>query len=195
MHKPFILCVDDEELSLRLRKLVLEKQGYQVVTSRSSLEAMRVLAGHPVDMILTDQVMAGGTGPELAQFIKKNWPDLPVILISGMIEVPPDAMHADVFISKVEGPPALCAMISALLPARWSSFGQVAMSSPRCVGDHKRLKRKPTSNYNFFQDEGVQSEGLDVHCELFRSGFPRSWFYLRHRGPEYWTIAFRSQGR
>jgi len=85
---------------------------------RSATEAMQALGDHVVDLVLTDQVMPGGTGTELAQSIKKRWPDLPVILISGVNAIPPDAMYADMFISKVEGPAAMCAKISAVLGAR-----------------------------------------------------------------------------
>jgi CheY-like chemotaxis protein len=115
--------VDDEELPLTLRKLVLETQGYQVVSARSAPDAMRLLTDHPVDLVLTDQVMPGGTGTELTQSIKKRWPNLPVILISGINEIPADAIHADSFISKVEGPATLCAEISTILSARSYSLG------------------------------------------------------------------------
>ena len=120
MHNPSILCVDYEELPLTLRKLVLEKQGYRVISARSAQDAMRFLCGHPVDLVLTDQVMPGGAGSELARSIKERWPHLPVILISGLNEIPSDAMYANLFISKVEGPAALCATIAALLSARCS---------------------------------------------------------------------------
>jgi DNA-binding NtrC family response regulator len=119
----FILCVDDKELPLALRKLVLEMQGYQVIAANSASDAMRALSDHIVDLVLTDQVMPGGTGTELAQSIKRRWPGLPIILISGINEIPPDAVHADLFISKVEGPAALCAKISAILSARPCSLG------------------------------------------------------------------------
>lgn len=118
MPKPLILCVDDEECPLTLRKLILEKQGYRVITARSASDAMQAVHDHPVDLVLTDQVMPGGTGTDLAQSIKKSWPRLPVILISGINEIPPDAVHADLFISKVEGPAALFANISSILSAR-----------------------------------------------------------------------------
>jgi CheY-like chemotaxis protein len=114
-HKAFILCVDDEELPLLLRKLVLEKQGYKVVTAGSASDALQTLNEHRVDLVLTDQLMPGGTGTELAQSIKGLWPDLPVILISGVNELPVDAGWADVFISKTEGPIAMCEKISAAL--------------------------------------------------------------------------------
>ena len=114
-HKAFFLCVDDEELPLLLRKLVLEKQGYKVVTASSATVALQTLNEHRVDLVLTDQLMPGGTGTELAQSIKGLWPDLPVILISGVNEMPADASSADVFISKTEGPMAMCEKISAAL--------------------------------------------------------------------------------
>jgi CheY-like chemotaxis protein len=114
-HKAFILCVDDEELPLLLRKLVLEKQGYKVVTASSASDALQTLREHRVDLVLTDQLMPGGTGTELAQSIKGLWPDLLVILISGVNEMPADASAADVFISKTEGPMAMCEKISAAL--------------------------------------------------------------------------------
>lgn len=110
-----ILCVDDEVLPLTLRTLVLQKQGYQVKTASSAVDAMRVLETCPVDLVLTDQLMAGGTGTELAATIKRKRPDLPVILISGVNEMPPDMEHVNLFISKVEGPVAMCEKIANLL--------------------------------------------------------------------------------
>ena len=69
-NNSFILCVDDEQLPLLLRKLVLEKQGYKVVTAGSASDALQALKEHRVDLVLTDQLMPGGTGTELAQSIE-----------------------------------------------------------------------------------------------------------------------------
>lgn len=113
-----ILCVDDEALPLVLRKLVLEKQGFRVVTARSASEALRALAENPVDLVLTDQLMPGGSGTELARAIKQHWPDIPVVLLSGVNEMPMDAAYADLFISKVEGPASMCRSILDLLSER-----------------------------------------------------------------------------
>jgi DNA-binding NtrC family response regulator len=123
-HNSFILCVDDESLPLLLRKLVLEKQGYRVVTASSATDALRALKEHPVDLVLTDQLMPGGTGTELAQSIKREWPGLPVILMSGVNEIPPDVGYVDVFISKTEGPIAMCEKISAVLEAQGEPLKQ-----------------------------------------------------------------------
>jgi CheY-like chemotaxis protein len=113
--KPVILCVDDEPNSLVLRKLVLQKAGYEVVTASSAILALDVLTSRQVDLVLSDQLMPGLTGTELARQVKTRWPSLPVILISGVNEIPPDAAIADLFMSKVEGPVMMCQNINDVL--------------------------------------------------------------------------------
>jgi CheY-like chemotaxis protein len=119
--KVVILCVDDEPNSLVLRKLVLQKAGYEVLTASSALLALDVLASRQVDLVLSDQLMPGQTGTELARQIKTRWPELPVILISGVNEIPVDADIADLFMSKVEGPVMMCQNISNVLTKYRSS--------------------------------------------------------------------------
>jgi len=109
-----ILCVDDETNPLVLRKLVLEKAGYEVITARSGNEALQVTGSRPVDLVLSDYLMPGMTGAELAQHLKAKNPNLPVILISGVNDIPPGANVADAFLSKVEGPDALGKQIAAV---------------------------------------------------------------------------------
>ncbi len=122
-HEVVILCVDDEETPLTLRKLVLQKQGYKVMTASSAASALRVLDSCHVDLVLSDQLMPGGTGTELAKGIKSIRPELPVILVSGVNEIPPDARYADLFISKVEGPVSMCRKISGILNERGYRLG------------------------------------------------------------------------
>jgi DNA-binding NtrC family response regulator len=116
-RKPMILCVDDEENPLVLRKLVLEKAGYQVATVHSAAEALRVMDTQPIDLVVSDHLMPGVTGVELAQAVKARYPKMPIILISGVNDIPTDADTADAFLSKVEGPDRLCREVAALLRA------------------------------------------------------------------------------
>lgn len=113
--KSVILCVDDEPNSLVLRKLVLEKAGYQVLTASSAAQALEILSSQIVDLVLSDQLMPGVTGTELAREIKSRSPRMPVIVLSGVNEVPLDADSADLFMSKVEGPLAMCEKLCSLL--------------------------------------------------------------------------------
>ncbi len=102
-----ILCVDDEETPRILRKLILQKQGYQVVTASSGVEALELLDRASINLVLSDQMMPGMTGTELTKSVKATRPTMPVILISGVNEIPVDAGYADRFISKVGGPELL----------------------------------------------------------------------------------------
>lgn len=113
--KIVILCVDDETIPRTLRKLILEKQGYEVVLATSAIEALEILETTRVDLVLTDQMMPGMTGTDLTKRIKSTTPRMPIIIISGMNELPVDAHHADRFISKIEGPEALFRGIAEVL--------------------------------------------------------------------------------
>lgn len=117
-HKPVILCVDDENNPLVLRRLVLEKAGYEVITAKSGKEALQVTGTRDVDLVLSDHLMPGMNGAELAQAIKAKYPELPVILISGVNDIPVGANIADAFVSKVEGPDVLGKRIAAILDRR-----------------------------------------------------------------------------
>jgi CheY-like chemotaxis protein len=113
--KSVILCVDDEEVPLRLRKSVLEKYGFEVVAAPSAVDALGVLEQRPVDLVLTDLLMPGISGTELARKIKRRWPLLPVVLYSGVNEIPDDATCTDLFLSKIEGPAVMCQKIQEIL--------------------------------------------------------------------------------
>jgi CheY-like chemotaxis protein len=102
-----ILCVDDEETPRTLRSLILQKQGYQVVTAASGAEALELLNRASIDLVLSDQMMPGMTGTELTKSVKAMRPAIPVVLISGVNEIPEDASYADRFISKIGGPELL----------------------------------------------------------------------------------------
>ncbi len=120
-----ILCVDDEETPLILRKLLLQKAGYEVITARSAEEALVLANSSTVDLVLSDYLMPGTTGTELAEQFKSRHPDLPIVLLSGLNEIPTDAAIADGFLSKVEGPERLCQEIAAVL----GKFGEPRRAS------------------------------------------------------------------
>ena len=114
-QKIIILCVDDEENALILRRLVLEKSGFEVLTANSAREAQEVLASRSVDLILSDQLMPGTTGTELARTVKARYPQIPFVLVSGVNEMPEGIELTDMFISKLEGPVILIQKITELL--------------------------------------------------------------------------------
>jgi CheY-like chemotaxis protein len=110
-----ILCVDDEDIPRTLRVMVLATQGYNVLPAVSAAQALDLLNQHHVDLVLTDQMMPGMVGTELAKVLRALRPQLPIIIVSGVNEIPDDAIFADRFVSKVEGPKALFRNIAEVL--------------------------------------------------------------------------------
>jgi CheY-like chemotaxis protein len=115
VRKFVILCVDDERISLMIRSRVLEKAGHDVIPARSASEALEILQSRPVDLVLTDLLMPGMNGADLAREVKRQNPTLPVVLFSGVNELPPEHSHADLFLSKLEGPVFLCEKVAEIL--------------------------------------------------------------------------------
>jgi CheY-like chemotaxis protein len=115
MANAVILCVDDEDVPRILREMILVKQGYTVLAAVSASEALKLLDQHHVDLVLTDQMMPGIVGTELAKKVRAWRPHLPIIIVSGVNEIPEDAIFADRFVSKVEGPEALFRNIAEVL--------------------------------------------------------------------------------
>lgn len=79
-----ILVVDDEGSVRRFAIRVLEREGYTVVEARDGVEAFELIKqGHWFEAIVSDIVMPRMNGVELMQTLSTNYPDIPVILMSG----------------------------------------------------------------------------------------------------------------
>jgi DNA-binding response OmpR family regulator len=78
-----ILVVDDERLFLTLVRDELAKAGYTVLTAENAEEALEALAKQPVQVVIMDVVMPGADGMELLPRVRKDHPQVPVIVVSG----------------------------------------------------------------------------------------------------------------
>ncbi len=83
-----ILVVDDDELVSEYLGALLEAESYDVTVLNEPVEALKYFRNHPddFDLIVTDQVMPGLTGVEIARAILELRPQLPVLLITGYSE-------------------------------------------------------------------------------------------------------------
>jgi CheY-like chemotaxis protein len=96
--RPLILCLEDNESYLYLRKAVLEHAGYNVIGVSTADAALDALREAPVCLVLSDHMLRGATGTEMAAKMKEIRPDVPVVIHSGSN---PDSMkNVDVFINK-----------------------------------------------------------------------------------------------
>jgi CheY-like chemotaxis protein len=98
--KRTILCVDDNEQSLSIRKVMLETRGYRVITCNTAKEALEVFKHGGIDLLLSDLLMPDMDGAELVGKIKDISPETPAILFSGKVKIYDKDMRADIFIPK-----------------------------------------------------------------------------------------------
>jgi CheY-like chemotaxis protein len=80
-----ILLVEDDPAVRRMAAEVLRSTGYRVLAAPSGADALRIAAEHDgrLDLLLTDVVMPGITGPELAREFTALFPRVRVLYISG----------------------------------------------------------------------------------------------------------------
>ena len=91
--KRVILLVEDEPLVRKVTCEVLQSAGYSVLKAKNSAEAIRTFLQHgeEIDLLLTDVVMPGRSGRELARELRAICSDLKTILTSGY----PDSVEGD----------------------------------------------------------------------------------------------------
>ena len=98
--KRTILCVDDNEQALSIRKLMLETRGYRVLACTNGQQALEAFQQGGVDLVLSDLQMPGLDGAELVEKIKHLSASTPAILFSGKIRAYDKDMRADIFLPK-----------------------------------------------------------------------------------------------
>jgi DNA-binding NtrC family response regulator len=81
--------VTDDDRAFRVATLtLLEDEGYEVGVAASGREALTELGRGEFDLVLSDMVMGEMSGIELLREIKKRWPGLPVIMVTGFGSIP-----------------------------------------------------------------------------------------------------------
>lgn len=80
---PRVLLVDDEERVLTSLRAILEANGFECITANDGFDALRRLRATPPDIIISDLRMPNMSGFELLAIIRRRFPQIAVIVISG----------------------------------------------------------------------------------------------------------------
>ena len=83
MEKMKMLLVDDEERFLSTTQKLLSRKGYDILTASSGAEALDILRTHNIHVVILDVKMPGMDGIETLQAIKRNYPLVEVIMLTG----------------------------------------------------------------------------------------------------------------
>lgn len=111
-----ILCVDDELVGLKVRKILLERVGYQVLTAIDGVSGLALFEKEPVEAVVLDYSMPGMHGGEVAERMRRIKPHVPILLLSAYIGLPPEVTSlVDLYMTKGEGAPILLQKLESLL--------------------------------------------------------------------------------
>jgi CheY-like chemotaxis protein len=114
-----LLCVDDEPAINTLHKILFEIHGYRVILASSGPEALRVLENETVDLVILDYKMPEMTGLELATAIRSKYADMPMVMESAYIDLPPRVLEqVDRYLTKGESPQKILEIVRSLLARR-----------------------------------------------------------------------------
>lgn len=110
-----ILCIDDCENGLAVRKLLLEAQGHTILTALTAEEGLQQFQANRIDLVISDHCLKDRKGTEIATAMKRHQPDVPFILLSGHVDPPEDIRAVDMFITKGGGAQQLLEIVANLL--------------------------------------------------------------------------------
>jgi DNA-binding response OmpR family regulator len=101
---------------LEVRRLILEREGYEVLTASDGRKGMELFASRPVDLVVLDYNMPELNGAAVARKMREVKPQVPLIMFSAYFEPPPEAAGlVDAYVAKGQNPRVLLDQISKLL--------------------------------------------------------------------------------
>jgi CheY-like chemotaxis protein len=102
VSRPVILCIDDEDLGLEIRKMVLEREGFTVLTAKDGQAGISVFDTEQIDAVVLDYAMPGMDGGKVAAILRQRRPDIPILMLSAYVALPEDVMRV-VSVSATKG--------------------------------------------------------------------------------------------
>jgi CheY-like chemotaxis protein len=110
-----LLCVDDEKVGLAVRRILLEANGYNVLTAEGGPQALVLFDAHPVDAVILDYSMPGMDGAQVAAEMRQRRPETPILLLSAYVTLPDEVMRlVDLSLTKGDGAPVLLETLERL---------------------------------------------------------------------------------
>ena len=117
-NKRLVLCIDDHRQGLHARSQILQSAGYDVITASSGKLGLRLLKRYPVHLVIVDYCMPDMNGDAVAREIRRTHPHVPILMLSGQVDIPKRATSTvDAFLAKGQSPAVLLGELTALISA------------------------------------------------------------------------------
>jgi len=114
-RRPIILCVDDEPNILTIRSALLGMAGYEVYSAKDGASALEIFRNGQVDLVILDYDMPGMVGDRVAQEMRRQRDDMPLLLVTAFHDLPATCTSIfDAVVVKGESPTILLETISSL---------------------------------------------------------------------------------
>jgi len=111
-----ILCIDDEPKGLAVRKILLESQGYEVLTATSGREGLALFGRHRIPAVVLDYAMPEMNGAQVAAALKRLNPAVKILLFSAYVNLPEEELRwVDAYAVKGDHPQAFFTAVQQLL--------------------------------------------------------------------------------
>jgi CheY-like chemotaxis protein len=121
--KATILCIDDHWNGLIARKMMLEKNGYEVLEATGVEEALKLFLSRNIDAVVLDYQMPGTSGDAIAAKMKRINSQVPIMLLSAYGPLPRSKLRAvDSFVTKSQPPSILLSKLQGLLSDQHKPF-------------------------------------------------------------------------
>jgi len=152
-----ILIADDEPLFLKTTAALLRKEGFHCTCAPNGTVALQALSQEPFDLVLSDLNMPGNLKLELLREGRSNWPDIPLIVVTGAPSLPTAIESVRLGITDY-----------LLKPVK---FNDLLLSVRRALShrghhrDHKQ-RRGPTSDKRLFPEIVGESPLMQELCEI-----------------------------
>lgn len=169
-----VLCVDDDFDILKVRKVLLTSAGYQVVAAISGADALKMMAqGIEVNLALLDYRMPGMNGDELAGKLRLRYPQLKLIAVSAVGQLPQAFLQlVNASVQKGHDPETLLSTISTVLQRPAGLCTNLPAKSTKivlCVEDEKmqlQLRKMLFESAGFVV---LEAQSAETALEQFRS--------------------------
>jgi DNA-binding NtrC family response regulator len=115
-RKHTILCIDDNQVAVSGWSLYLQQHGYTVVSAFASEEGLQLFATQPVSAVILDYNLPELDGTAVSALMKRIKPEVPIILFTGVSELPTAVLTTvDGFMIKGKPPADMLQIIDRLL--------------------------------------------------------------------------------